>query len=169
VKKGVFFLILGIVSIFIVACNTNQVVIKDEAKAPSGAEATKKDEMKIPFPDGASETGDGKLTIQTADGEAADGDIPVLMLGEDDLTVQTGFTIENFADDKDVFIFVNKRWLQTEHGGKMFQGTLALEKDPSMLKPGTYTVTAVQYEGNDPVHGKVIEFHQAKFAVKAGQ
>jgi hypothetical protein len=169
VKKGFLFSALIAVSLFMVACNVDHLTTKDEAKTPSKSESAKEAETKVPFPNVTSETGKGKLTIQTPNGETSDGKIPVLLLGEDDLTVQTGFTIENFAGDKDVFLFVNKRWVQTEHGGEMFQGSLALDKDPSMLKPGTYTVTAVKYEGNDPVKGKVIEFHQAKFKVEANQ
>ncbi|SFX84967.1 hypothetical protein SAMN04487866_1452, partial [Thermoactinomyces sp. DSM 45891] len=69
--------------------------------------------------------------------------------------------------DKEVFLYVNKKFQETTQAGEMMQGSLPLEGE--LLKPNQYTVTAVQFADNDPKKGEVIEYHEAKFEVKAHQ
>lgn len=122
---------------------------------------------KYPFPASAKETGNGKISVETPSGDSSDGKIPVLFAGKDDALIEIQVNIDNFAGDKEVFYFVNKQFVDSEQGSESAAAmTLPLEQDKGLLNPGTYTVTAVQYEGNDPIKGKVVEFHQAKFEIK---
>jgi PBP1b-binding outer membrane lipoprotein LpoB len=137
---------------------------KSEPKTTETAAKTEntKPESKYPFPSSAP-TGNAKLTVSTPAGNSSSGTTPVLFVKPDDAIIQIGADFENFQGDKQTFIYVDKIFNSTEQAGQMTQTSVDIQGDS--LKPGVHTVTAVQFENNDPA-GKVINFVEAKYEVK---
>ncbi|SFX83705.1 hypothetical protein SAMN04487866_1383 [Thermoactinomyces sp. DSM 45891] len=161
----VLFLALS-VALIGVACGTKEATKVDTPRAEGKVAEKPKEESKYAFPN-STEKGKGKISVQTASGDSAKGQTPVLFSDKDDILIQVGYTLENFQGDKEVFLYVNKKFQETTQAGEMMQGSLPLEGE--LLKPNQYTVTAVQFADNDPKKGEVIEYHEAKFEVKASQ
>jgi hypothetical protein len=108
---------------------------------------------KYPFPKDAKATGKGKITSQN-----------LLYVAPDTVLTQIGYDIENYNEQLLTFFFINDMFIESQQAGEMFSGTLELEGNN--LKPGTYKITAVQYENNDPNKGKILEFHQATYKIE---
>ena len=108
---------------------------------------------KYPFPKNAVETGKGKITSE-----------PLLYAAPNDVMKQIGYDIENHDESLLTFLFINDMFIESQQAGEMFSATIDLEG--SNLKPGTYKITAVQYENNDPIKGKILEFHQASYKIE---
>lgn len=122
-------------------------------------------ESKYPFPTSAP-VGNAKITLSTPAGDSSNGNVPVLFINPDDMIIQIGADYENFQGDKQTFIYVDKLFEETKQIGQLTQSSVDLEENK--LKPGVHTVTAVQFENDDPA-GKVINFVEAKYEVKEGK
>jgi uncharacterized protein (DUF2141 family) len=59
----------------------------------------------------------------------------------------------------------NKVFQKTVQGGMQNEDSIDLDGD--LLKPGVYTVAAVQFQDNDPTK-KVASFHETKYQIKQG-
>ncbi|MFP9131282.1 hypothetical protein [Niallia sp. BSM11] len=123
------------------------------------------EESKYPFPEDSEQVGNATVTITTASGSSEDGNVPVLIVQQDTLMEQIGMDLANFQGDKQTFVYADKRFVQAEQVGELTQTSLDVEGN--LLDTGTHTVTAVQFEGDDP-NGKVINYTEAKFEVKEG-
>jgi hypothetical protein len=119
-------------------------------------------ESKYPFPS-SEPTGEGKITVSTPAGDSSDGSAPVLFVSPDNVLVQIGLDLETFQGDKQTFIYIDKIFKNTEQVGELSQTSLDL--DGNNLKVGEHTVTAVQFENDDP-EGTVINFVEAKYEIK---
>lgn len=122
-----------------------------------------KEESKYPFPEDTTPIGDSLITITTPSGDSSNGNIPVLYVEQDAMLVQIGIDYEKFDGSRETFIYINEMFLTAEQFGEMGATTLNLEQD--QLKPGDYTVTAVQFENNDPKQ-KPTHLVQAKYEIK---
>lgn len=150
--------------------STNQKSEKTAKKDVKTTETAKKtDEIqqksKYPFPN-AAPVGDGKLTVSTPAGSSDGGNVPVLFIKPDEL-VQIGAMMENFQGDKQTFVYVDKIFNSTEQAGQMHQTSFNLQGND--LKVGVHTVIAVQFDNDDPTTGKVNNFVEAKYEVKAAK
>jgi hypothetical protein len=171
VKKILFgILVVG----FLVGCSTDAgdepgeektEVAKEENKdsQPTSETEVKQEESKYPFPTNATPVGDAKLTVSTPAGNSSDGNAPVLFVQPDDLIIQIGADFENFQGDKQTFIYIDKIFSNTDQVGELSQTSLDLSEN--LLKPGLHTVTAVQFENDDP-SSPVINFIEAQYEVK---
>ena len=74
-----------------------------------------------------------------------------------------GIRASNFQNDKETFVFVDQVFADKHQVTSTTQTTVQLKK--KALETGSHTITAVQYENNDP-KGKVISFNQATFETK---
>lgn len=163
-KKFLTVLTIGVCVIFSGCAEEKTETAVQQAEPAEQTQQAEPETSKYPFPSDTTETGKGKVSVQTQSGDSADGVTPVEFIGKDTDFTQIGLTLENFDGSKEVFIYINEKYVQTEQAGELFQGTLTLVNE--LLKPGVYTVTAVQYENNDPNGGKVTEFHTTKYQVK---
>jgi len=127
---------------------------------------TDEQESKYPFPEDAEPVGDATVTLSTAAGSSEGGNIPVLFVQENTIMDQIGMDLANFQGDKQTFIYVEKKFVEAMQVGMLTQTNLDVEGD--LLKPGIYTVTAVQFENDDPNDGKVVNYTEGKFEVKEG-
>jgi len=150
--------------------NKESKVVKEEKKDVTKQETDQTDvnqeESKYPFPSNATPIGEAKLTLSTPAGDSSDGNTPVLFVQPDDSLIQIGADYENFQGDKQTFIYVDKTFDTAEQIGEMTQSSVNLSEN--RLKPGVHTVTAVQFENDDPA-GNVINFVEAKYEVKEGK
>lgn len=64
---------------------------------------------------------------------------------------------------KETFVFVDQMYTDKHQVTSTTQTTVQLKR--KTLETGSHTITAVQYENNDP-KGKVISFNQATFETK---
>ena len=101
-----------------------------------------------PFPADAQPIGEATITISTPGGDSSNGNVPVLFVEEDDSMIQVGINYDNFDGSVETFVYINEIFHTKEQVGERSQSVLSLSE--GNLEPGEYTVTAVQYEGNDP-------------------
>lgn len=123
------------------------------------------EESKYPFPENTQPVGDATISVSTPSGDSLNGNVPVLFVSKDDAIVQIGFDAENFQGDKETFVYINEKYVETAQIGEMYSSSLNLSGET--LKPGQYTVTAVQFENNDPTQTPVT-FVQTQYEVKEG-
>ncbi|MCZ6942811.1 hypothetical protein EJ131_20200 [Bacillus mycoides] len=136
---------------------------KDNTAQSSTSEASNKKTSKYPFPKDATPVGEGQLTVNTPAGNSENGNAPVLFADKNTIMDQIGLDYANFQGDKQTFVYIDKMFNMTTQVGELTQSTFSLEEDT--LKPGVHTVTAVQFENDDP-KGKVLNFIEAKYEVK---
>ncbi|EEM35420.1 hypothetical protein bthur0003_20450 [Bacillus thuringiensis serovar thuringiensis str. T01001] len=121
------------------------------------------DENMVVFPEGAMSIGEGKVKVITPDGTSENGNIPTVFIKKDTLIQQVELELSNFQSDKETFIFVDQMYTDRHQVTSTTQTTVQLKE--KTLETGSHTITAVQYENNDP-KGKVISFNQATFETK---
>ncbi|HGH7178558.1 TPA: hypothetical protein ACJMKL_000698 [Bacillus luti] len=136
---------------------------KDNTTQSAKSETSSQKTSKHPFPKDATPVGEGKITVDTPAGNSENGNVPVLFSDKNTLMTQIGLDYANFQGDKQTFVYVDKIFNMTTQVGELTQSTFSLEEDT--LKPGVHTVTAVQFENDDP-KGKVLNFVEAKYEVK---
>jgi len=139
---------------------------KDKPTKNQKVETIDKKTSKYPFPKETTPIGDGKVTVTTPAGNSDNGNVPVEFVDKKTSMTQIGVDLENFQGDKQTFIYVDKFFEEAQQVGLRTQTTVALKEDT--LKPGIHTVTAVQFEGDEPT-GKVLNFTEAKFEIKEGK
>jgi len=122
-------------------------------------------ESKYPFPTAASLLGNGRLIIRTSSGTSEGGNIPILFVSKDTVLTQVGIDLLNWEGNKEVFLYIDKIFIEARQGGMRSQTSLSLVDD--FLKPGIYKVSAIQFENNDP-NSKIIGYQEAIFEVKSG-
>ncbi|PGW64320.1 hypothetical protein COE18_06705 [Bacillus cereus] len=136
---------------------------KDNTTQSAKSETSSKKTSKYPFPKDATPVGEGKITVDTPAGNSENGNVPVLFADENTIMDQIGIDYADFQGDKQTFVYIDKIFIKTTQVGELTQSTFSLEEDT--LKPGVHTVTAIQFEGDDP-KGKVLNFVEAKYEVK---
>ncbi|MBJ8029931.1 hypothetical protein [Bacillus cereus group sp. N21] len=156
------FIITGLSALLLVGCGV-----------PNGKEETQpvkeeqvvnaSDESVTPFPEGTMPIGEGKVKVITPDGTSEDGKIPTVFVKKDTLIQQVELELADFQNDKETFVFVDNIFEDKHHVTSMTQTTVELKQ--KTLETGYHTITAVQFENNNPA-GKVINFVQAKFENK---
>ncbi|WP_329764363.1 hypothetical protein [Bacillus nitratireducens] len=158
------FIVAGLALGLLAGCGSTD--SKSEAKdntAQSSTEASNKKTSKYPFPKDATPVGEGRITVNTPAGNSENGNAPVLFADKNTIMDQIGLDYANFQGDKQTFVYVDKMFNMTTQVGELTQSTFSLEEDT--LKPGVHTVTAVQFENDDP-KGKVLNFIESKYEVK---
>jgi hypothetical protein len=118
-----------------------------------------------PFPKNPVQTGKARLVLSTQDGDSSKGNAAVLNVKKTDIVDQLGTYYTNFDGRLLTFLYINQTFASTEQVTGDTQSFVNLSGDD--LKPGTYTVTAVQFKENDPTN-KIINLTQAKYRIKAG-
>jgi hypothetical protein len=143
---------------------TNEPVESNENEAEEKPEEEELEvvESEYPFPQ-VEPTGEGNMIISTPSGTSEEGNVPVLFVSEEDLIIQIGLDLENFQGDKQTFIYIDEIFLTTEQAGELTQTSLDLQGNN--LKVGKHTVTAVQYENDEPT-ANVLNFVQAQYEIK---
>jgi len=136
---------------------------KDNTIQGTKSETSSKKTSKHPFPKDATPVGEGKITVNTPAGNSENGNVPVLFADKNTIMDQIGLDYANFQGDKQTFVYVDEIFDRTTQVGELTQSTFTLAEDT--LKPGVHTVTAVQFENDDP-KGKVLNFVEAKYEVK---
>ncbi|MBM7585800.1 hypothetical protein JOC86_002342 [Bacillus pakistanensis] len=164
------FLFIFTLSLFLLGACTSEESKKENPDSKEKAsseevetESTEESDSKYPFPENAQPVGDASILVSTPAGDSSNGNVPVLFVNEDDMLIQIGLDAENFQGDKETFIYINKKFLTTDQFGEMNQTSLDLQEE--LLDPGEYTVTAVQFEGNDPAKMPVT-FVEAKYKIE---
>jgi hypothetical protein len=107
--------------------------------------------------------GDGKVKVTTPDGTSENGNIPTVFIKKDTLIQQVELELSNFQNDKETFVFVDQIFADKHQVTSTTQTTVQLKE--KTLETGSHTITAAQFENNDP-KGKVISFNQATFETK---
>lgn len=141
--------------------------------APQGKEGTQSKQKEqvvnasgenmVVFPEGAMPIGEGKVKVITPDGTSENGNIPTVFIKKDTLIQQVELELANFQNDKETFIFVDQVYADKHQVTSTTQTTVRLKE--KTLETGSHTITAVQFENNDP-KGKVMSFNQATFETK---
>lgn len=156
------FIITGLSVLLLVGCGAPQekedVQSKQEEQVVNAS-----DENMIVFPEGAMSIGEGKVKVITPDGTSENGNIPTVFIKKDTLIQQVELELSNFQSDKETFIFVDQMYTDKHQVTSTTQTTVQLKE--KTLETGSHTITAVQYENNDP-KGNVISFNQATFETK---
>ncbi|MBC6972919.1 hypothetical protein H9I32_11160 [Bacillus sp. Xin] len=156
------FIIAGLSALLLVGCGVSNE--KEEAQPIKEEQIVNaSDESVTSFPEGAMPIGEGKVKVITPDGTSEDGNIPTVFVKKDALIQQVELELTNFQNDKETFVFVDNIFEDKHHVTSITQTTVELKQ--KTLEAGYHTVTAAQFENNDP-SGKVINFVQAKFENK---
>lgn len=116
-----------------------------------------------PYPANDEPVGSAMITVKMVSGDSADGNVPVLFVSESDSAIQIGVDYDEFDGSKETFVYINEMFYTTEQVGERSSGALTLSE--GNLEPGEYTVTAVQFEGNDP-NNAPINLTQAKYKIE---
>jgi hypothetical protein len=164
VNKPKQFFCLLLICIFAIALLGCGGEAKQNGDAKQDAQKTAAKTSEYPFPASTDTVGSGNVIVNTPSGTSEDGNVPVLFVEPDAALVQIGADLENFSGDKEVFLYVNEIFVDKIQGGELVQSTVSLEEDN--LKPGKYTLSAVQYEDNDPAKS-VVEYHEAKYKIES--
>ncbi|MED3314099.1 hypothetical protein P4436_25370, partial [Bacillus thuringiensis] len=153
------FIITGLSVLLLVGCGAPQE--KEDAQSKQEEQVVNaSDENMVVFPEGAMSIGEGKVKVITPDGTSENGNIPTVFIKKDTLIQQVELELSNFQSDKETFIFVDQMYTDRHQVTSTTQTTVQLKE--KTLETGSHTITAVQYENNDP-KGKVISFNQATF------
>lgn len=136
-------------------------------KAETNTEKTKD----YPFPTETGSVGEGELIIATSEGDSKNGNVPSEMM-EDVLIAHLLVKLAKFQEDKLIFFYYDKKFhfkeqvKELKKTGIIVDGVVETSIDLSgdQLKPGIHTITAVQFEGDEP-SGKVLNFTEAKFEI----
>ncbi|MFQ6339795.1 hypothetical protein ACLNAL_25000 [Bacillus sp. AF62] len=156
------FIITGLSVLLLVGCGAPQE--KENAQSKQEEQVVNaSDENMVVFPEGAMSIGEGKVKVITPDGTSENGNIPTVFIKKDTLIQQVELELSNFQSDKETFIFVDQMYTDRHQVTSTTQTTVQLKE--KTLETGSHTITAVQYENNDP-KGKVISFNQATFETK---
>ncbi|PGT67673.1 hypothetical protein [Bacillus thuringiensis] len=156
------FIITGLSVLLLVGCGAPQE--KEDAQSKQEEQVVNaSDENMVVFPEGAMSIGEGKVKVITPDGTSENGNIPTVFIKKDTLIQQVELELSNFQSDKETFIFVDQMYTDKHQVTSTAQTTVQLKE--KTLETGSHTITAVQYENNDP-KGKVISFNQATFETK---
>ncbi|PGR80796.1 hypothetical protein COC43_06015 [Bacillus thuringiensis] len=156
------FIITGLSVLLLVGCGAPQE--KEDAQSKQEEQVVNaSDENMVVFPEGAMSIGEGKVKVITPDGTSENGNIPTVFIKKDTLIQQVELELSNFRSDKETFIFVDQMYTDRHQVTSTTQTTVQLKE--KTLETGSHTITAVQYENNDP-KGKVISFNQATFETK---
>ncbi|MBE7148699.1 hypothetical protein FUT12_14095 [Bacillus mycoides] len=156
------FIIAGLSVLLLVGCGTP----KEKEDAQSNQEeqvVNASDENMVVFPEGAVPIGEGKVKVTTPDGTSENGNIPTVFVKKDTLIQQVELELSNFQNDKETFVFVDQIFADKHQVTSTTQTTVQLKE--KTLETGSHTITAVQFENNDP-KGKVISLNQATFETK---
>jgi len=156
------FIIAGLSVLLLVGCGTP----KEKEDAQSNQEeqvVNASDENMVVFPEGVMPVGEGKVKVITPNGTSENGNIPTVFIKKDTLIQQVELELSNFQNDIETFVFVDKVYADKHQVTSTTQTTVQLKE--KTLETGSHTITAVQYENNDP-KGKVISFNQATFETK---
>ena len=156
------FIITGLSVLLLVGCGAPQE--KEDAQSKQEEQVVNaSDENMVVFPEGAMSIGEGKVKVITPDGTSENGNIPTVFIKKDTLIQQVELELSNFQSDKETFVFVDQMYTDKHQVTSTTQTTV--KKKKKTLETGSHTITAVQYENNDP-KGKVISFNQATFETK---
>ncbi|WP_242227038.1 hypothetical protein [Bacillus cereus group sp. BfR-BA-01315] len=156
------FIIAGLSALLLVGCSVPKA--KEEIESQQEEQVVNaSDESVTPFPEGATPIGEGKVKVITPDGTSENGKIPTVFVKKDTLIQQVELELVDFQNDKETFVFVDRIFEDKHHVTSMTQTTVELKQ--KTLETGYHTITAIQFENNDPA-GKVINFVQAKFENK---
>ncbi|MGA3598567.1 hypothetical protein [Lysinibacillus agricola] len=154
-------------ALLLAACSGEEKAAPKEEKAPASEQTEVKEEpvtaeSKYPFPN-AAPIGNATIKVSTPAGDSSNGNEPVLFVSENDLVVSIGVEYENFDGTIETFVYINEVFNTSKQVGELMQSSLELSDDN--LKPGEYTVTAVQFTDNDPTK-EPINLTQAKFKIE---
>ncbi|MGE7884791.1 hypothetical protein [Bacillus sp. NPDC094077] len=156
------FIIAGLSVLLLVGCGAP--TEKEDAQSNQKEQVVNaSDENMVVFPEGAMPIGEGKVKVITPDGTTENGNIPTVFIKKDTLIQQVELELSNFQNDKDTFVFVDQVYADKHQLTSTTQTTVQLKE--KTLETGSHTITAVQYENNDP-KGKVMSFNQATFETK---
>jgi hypothetical protein len=153
-------LLISVLAVTLLGCGEDA---KQEGSSEQDSQQTATKTSEYPFPANTDAVGSGNVIVKTPSGTSENGNIPVLFAEPDAVFIDIGVDLENFAGDKEVFLYINEIFVYKTQGGELVQTSVGLEGDN--LKPGEYTLSAVQYEGNDPAKS-VVEYHEAKYEIK---
>ena len=157
---------IGALSVLLLtACSAEEAKPKEESPAAEPAEVKEEPvtaESKYPFPS-ASPIGNATITVSTLGGDSSNGNIPVLFVYADDVLTQIDIEYENFDGSIETYVYINETFNAKEQVGELSQSLLNLSGDN--LKPGDYTVTAVQFTDNDPTK-EPVTLTEAKFKIE---
>ncbi|MFJ7951407.1 hypothetical protein ACIQZG_07750 [Lysinibacillus sp. NPDC096418] len=159
------FYIGALSALLLTACSEEEAKPKEETPTAEPSEVTEKPataESKYPFPN-ASPIGNATITVSTLGGDSSNGNVPVLFVYEDDVLTEIDIEYENFDDSIETYVYINEIFSAKEQVGKLSQSLLNLSEDN--LKPGDYTVTAVQFTDNDPTK-EPVTLTEAKFKIE---
>lgn len=162
-KKLIYVIAL---SILLAACGKDEAepITQESQNDETQTEETLEEvESEYPFPTDSTPIGNAKITVSTPAGDSTNGNVPVLFVSEDDLLVQIGIDYENFDGSLETFVYINEIYYGSEQVGELTQTSLDLSENN--LKPGDYTVTAVQFTENDPTK-EPINLTQAQFKIE---
>lgn len=161
--KKILVLVLSLMlALSITACSSTKT--PEKVDTSNQTETTPVLESEYPFPSNITEEiGNGRIYVSTPSGTSENGNIPIEYVDTNTVICQIGLSLMNFEGDKQVFIYVDKTYNKKVQAGFRTDTTITLSED--LLNPGIHTVTAVQFENNDPL-GRVIEYHETKFEIK---
>ncbi|KGX85880.1 hypothetical protein [Pontibacillus litoralis] len=139
--------------------NAKEDLGSDESE--EGAEEETVSNDNVPYPSDAQETGNASVIISTPTGSSHGGNIPSIEVAKDSMLVQITVDLLDFDSNNKVHLYVNDQFITSEKvdGNK----TITIPLQGNNLAPGTYTVTAVQYKGNNTQSNEIINLSKGKY------
>ena len=118
------------------------------------------------LPEGSyGDVGEGTFYISNASGSTENGDEIIVYPDMNSIPfAYIDYELWDLDGSILTYIYLDGAEIDREQVGTGFQSYIPLE-DKSQVAEGVHTVTAVQYEGNDPA-GEIVFFRSANFTVK---
>ena len=170
-KKIFLLMLVGLLTFGLVGCGGTNENEDNEGNENNNTEQNEPNEQgaapesEYPFPEATLDLGDGIVIVNTPSGDSIDGNVPSMIVQPDTLLDQVGYDLEEWDPSKEVFVYVDKIFYEAVQSGEMYQSSICLSED--LLDPGEYTVSAIQFEGNDP-EGEVTGYKEAKYEIEEG-
>ena len=158
--KKLFF--IGVMSTLLLTACGEEKASPDANKSGLEKEVAQEVKSEYPFPE-SDLIGEATITVSTPAGDSSNGNVPVLFVESDDILTQIGIDYENFDGNIETYVYINKIFYSKEQAGELMQSSLSLSENN--LKPGDYTVTAVQFTDNDPTK-EPVTVSEAKFKIE---
>ncbi|MCM3587511.1 hypothetical protein M3182_17380 [Mesobacillus maritimus] len=118
---------------------------------------------KYPFPSQQKSKGTGKLTVITPAGSSANDTTPVFYVDNDDRHVQIAINADHFDGSKQTFVYVDQLYLKPEQFVTRTKTSIDLQD--KLIRPGTHTISFIQFEDDNPYKGKVTNFSEVDYRV----
>lgn len=161
-KKFISILLVALMLTSLVSCDddnattddNNQNSISQDSSDDLEEDDIEEEDVYI-IPEGTKEIGEGEIEINTPSGSSDDGNIPVLFSDKDTQLMQIGLETDDFNGSRLSHIYIDGKEVGKE---QLADSKITLDLTGDMLKTGKHKVEVVQFDGDNIVTYKIVQY-----------